>query len=793
MNNIKERLRKKMKEAKKPNSSKHSDEDIMEDEERTEEKKNNMSIEENIEIGKELKLSRIIVKGLPAHLSIPQFKKIFEEYGQVTDCKIMKTKSGKSRCFGYIGYKSHESTLNAVQERNQTFINMAKITVEFALPYNDPRIARPWSKHSRIKQMIDEKIKLEREEEKKKKQVKPEEVDEFLNIGKKKSSNVKFWDNDLNLDEDEKKEDDEELQTTTSNNELKDSKKIKFSDNNKASGNSSISNNNLDSSILQQREMYNQFIDDENEEDTGRLFVYNLHYTVTEDEIRELFEPYGQITEIEVPTDSETKQARGIAFILFLLPESAEKARKAINNTIFQGRLIHVTKSKEKPTFYKEKENLFFAKSSFKREQLKKKREQAQNTNNWNATYMSSDTVAESMSRQIGVSKSELLLNNKDYSGLDDNAAVRLALAETELIKQTKEELQEFGINLDVLNNITSQTKLSRNIILVKNIPFEEDTEKLKQELYDLFGKNKRRIAKVVIPSTKTLAIIEFYEPSEARQAFSQLAYKNFHHIPLYLQWAPEGIIINKKKVEKKKEDGPVRVTAVEDDNPESTVLFVKNINFNTTDEKFEEVFKKYNPRSAKIVHANGKSKGFGFVEFSNLKEAVKAHDELQNVELDNHVLVIQYSSVTSDTKTTTQPKLKKDDVVYKDDDKGVTVTFKKLIVRNVAFEATRQDLYQLFSAYGQVQNIRLPKKVGSNSHRGFAFIEFSSPKECYQAYQALKHSHLYGRTLKLEFSHDVSLDNIKEMQEKSKEDFEEKNTKKKKGPGSKRKRDAFV
>lgn len=58
------------------------------------------------------------------------------------------------------------------------------------------------------------------------------------------------------------------------------------------------------------------------------------------------------------------------------------------------------------------------------------------------------------------------------------------------------------------------------------------------QELFSSCGTVKR----LVLPPTKTLAIVEFAEAGEARSAFRGLAYKRFHHVPIYLEWAPSNI-----------------------------------------------------------------------------------------------------------------------------------------------------------------------------------------------------------------------------------------------------------
>ena len=42
-----------------------------------------------------------------------------------------------------------------------------------------------------------------------------------------------------------------------------------------------------------------------------------------------------------------------------------------------------------------------------------------------------------------------------------------------------------------------------------------------------------------------------------------------------------------------------------------------------------------------------------------------------------------------------------------------------KLIVRNVAFEASEKELKELFSAFGQIKSIRMPRKKFASTHRG--------------------------------------------------------------------------
>lgn len=45
-------------------------------------------------------------------------------------------------------------------------------------------------------------------------------------------------------------------------------------------------------------------------------------------------------------------------------------------------------------------------------------------------------------------------------------------------------------------------------------------------------------------------------------------------------------------------------------------------------------------------------------------------------------------------------------------------------MVRNIAFQATKDDIRELFKEFGTIKKIRIPKKM-NGEHRGFGFVEF--------------------------------------------------------------------
>lgn len=92
-----------------------------------------------------------------------------------------------------------------------------------------------------------------------------------------------------------------------------------------------------------------------------------------------------------------------------------------------------------------------------------------------------------------------------------------------------------------------------------------------------------------------------------------------------------------------------------------------------------------------------------------------------------------------------------------------------KMMVRNIPFQASPKEVRALFSAFGELKFVRLPKKAGGQSgHRGFGFVDFLSVADARAAFDALVHStHLYGRRLVLEWSKDG--EDVEEIRVKTK------------------------
>ncbi|KMR02737.1 putative rna-binding protein 19-like protein [Lasius niger] len=476
--------------------------------------------------------------------------------------------------------------------------------------------------------------------------------------------------------------------------------------------------------------------DEENIAESGRMFIRNLTYTITEDDVRKLFEKYGPLSEVNLPVDRVTRKPKGFGMVTFLMPEHAIKAYSELDGSVLDGRMLHILPGKAKASL----EDIDMENLTYKQKKELQNKATAGSSHNWNTLFLGQNAVADAIASRYNTTKEKLLEDGSD--GM--SAAVKLALGETQLTQDTRAFLEENGVCLDAFNQ--APNKRSATVILVKNLPAQTKL----REIRELFAKHGE-LARIVMPPAGITALVEFLEPSEARKAFHALAYKKYKHLPLYLEWAPDNSFVRpasktdmtKNNAEKRKESTDLaeeakkdatteeskeneNIHTKEDDEPPEpdTTLFVKNINFSTTEEQLKDYFGKCGPLHYVTIAtkkdpenpANKLSMGYGFVRYKRKHDADRALKTLQMSVLDGKSLELKRSERTlmSDVKTA------------KKKSKITEQTGSKILVRNVPFQATLQEITELFKSYGELKAARLPKKlVGTEKHRGFAFIEY--------------------------------------------------------------------
>lgn len=79
------------------------------------------------------------------------------------------------------------------------------------------------------------------------------------------------------------------------------------------------------------------------------LFVGNLPFSATEDELRDLFSAFGEIQQVRIMTDRDTGRSRGFAFVEIADDEAAAKAISGLNGKELGGRALTVNEARPKP------------------------------------------------------------------------------------------------------------------------------------------------------------------------------------------------------------------------------------------------------------------------------------------------------------------------------------------------------------------------------------------------------------------------------------------------------------
>ena len=78
------------------------------------------------------------------------------------------------------------------------------------------------------------------------------------------------------------------------------------------------------------------------------IYVGNLAYEVTQEDLSEVFVEYGTVKRVHIPTDRDTGKMRGFAFVEMESEADEEKAIETLNGAEWMGRELKVNKAREK-------------------------------------------------------------------------------------------------------------------------------------------------------------------------------------------------------------------------------------------------------------------------------------------------------------------------------------------------------------------------------------------------------------------------------------------------------------
>ncbi|XP_047619355.1 RNA-binding protein 28 isoform X1 [Phacochoerus africanus] len=194
--------------------------------------------------------------------------------------------------------------------------------------------------------------------------------------------------------------------------------------------------------------------------------------------------------------------------------------------------------------------------------------------------------------------------------------------------------------------------------------------------------------------------------------------------------------------------------------------LFVGRLPPTARSEQLEELFSQVGPvKQCFVVTEKGSKacRGFGYVTFSMLEDVQKALKEITTFEGRKINVIVAKKKLRNKSKEKgknensespkKQPKPKKAKVADKK---------ARLIIRNLSFKCSEDDLKTVFAPFGAVLEVNIPRKPDGKM-RGFAFVQFKNLLEAGKALRSMNMKEIKGRTVAVDWA--VAKDKYKNTQ----------------------------
>ncbi|XP_028557027.1 polyadenylate-binding protein 4-like [Dendrobium catenatum] len=159
--------------------------------------------------------------------------------------------------------------------------------------------------------------------------------------------------------------------------------------------------------------------------------------------------------------------------------------------------------------------------------------------------------------------------------------------------------------------------------------------------------------------------------------------------------------------------------------------IFVKNLSGSIDNLKLQAMFGKFGTiLSSKVALQDGKSKGYGFVQFDSQDSANAAIENLNGTTVDGKKLFVNKF-------------IKKSERIPC----NLEAKYTNLYMKNLDQDITEELIELKFSEYGKIFNVKIAKDEAGNS-RGFGFVNFENPEDAKKAVEAMNGLRLGSKKL---------------------------------------------
>jgi len=160
------------------------------------------------------------------------------------------------------------------------------------------------------------------------------------------------------------------------------------------------------------------------------------------------------------------------------------------------------------------------------------------------------------------------------------------------------------------------------------------------------------------------------------------------------------------------------------------TNVFIKNLDEKVDDDHLRDMFATYGTIKSAVVMRDdqGKSKGFGFVNFDKPEEAEDAVNRLNDTEVDGKTVFVGRAQKKSERESELRSKFEQMKMEHMTKYQGVN-----LYIKNLDDDIDDTKLRGIFDQFGTITSAKVMSDPKSQS-KGFGFVCFSSPEEATKA-----------------------------------------------------------
>ncbi|KAF0700061.1 Aste57867_9402 [Aphanomyces stellatus] len=478
------------------------------------------------------------------------------------------------------------------------------------------------------------------------------------------------------------------------------------------------------------------------------VFVRNLAYGTTQQQLEELFGDIGPVKKVSVIKDKGRAKTdmttRGFAFVKFAMEADAQAAMDKLNNTDYLGRKLCIDIAQEKkgpkPLAHQKQPVAPVEKSQQHAEEAKPDVMDEPTKAAKKEKKAKAESV-EPVDEQVELTESKKSKKKKMYTkeGDDEEDVVEEEVVDKKKKKAKKaaKEDEDIVVEEEVVDKKKKKAKKA-----AKDAPLEEEPIKVEEHVTASKKDKKQKKRKLsedvedepvkkeakVEPKKQVVVKDEVKQEDDPNHVQSERNARRRQHRELL------------RKMNERKE-----VTA----SSEEKSIAIYGLGAEVTEKALRIKMKKVGDATKiewKEDIVNGASQHVAYVEWATVANKLKALEKLDQHVFKGHTMTVR------GLESTTTGLSQKDGV--------------RLIVRNLQFDVKDADLDKLFGKHGplaEVRVVRLPVdaaaasaddgKVNLGRSRGFGFVQFKNKVDAQQAIEALNNFKLKGREMVVDYA----------------------------------------